>query len=410
MKVLFITFHFPPAYQVAVNRTFSIAKYLSAKGNEVHVLTVKKDHIAPEKREDFKNLCKKERIALYESSFLFPGLVREYFNITRINPLKKLLTGVLRYIISLLKIEPWIGWNPSAYKLGKKIVAGKEFDAIIASGGPFFSFLVAEKLMRRFDIPMVLDYRDLWTGDPTKKNRPWYIRNIEKRVLSKASAVVAIAPSMENYLAKTFSCRHTYCITNGYDGAILLPASGSSLNNEILYAGQLHQTIGGIEPFLSVFQHIENNEITFHYLGKSYKHVTQKCTEHGIMERCIIEPPVEREKALAIIGEARLVLVVLSNKITANETERGVLSGKLFELLGLGKHLLIIAPENSDVHQLLPDYKGIFSADQTKEMADYIRWIFNENPPEPGPNPKFDWRNLITQWETVLDKVVEGTD
>lgn len=102
------------------------------------------------------------------------------------------------------------------------------------------------------------------------------------------------------------------------------------------------------------------------------------------------------------------MLVVLSNNLFATEAERGVLSGKLFELLGLGKHLLIIAPKDSDVHTLLPGYKGIFSSDQTEEMADYIRWIFNENPPEPGPNPAFDWRNLIKQYEEVLNQTVRN--
>jgi len=64
-------------------------------------------------------------------------------------------------------------------------------DAVLASGPPFFTFVAALFVARRFGVPLVLDYRDEWTECPFDfvskdgNDRAW-----ERRCLSAASAVL----------------------------------------------------------------------------------------------------------------------------------------------------------------------------------------------------------------------------
>ena len=94
-------------------------------------------------------------------------------------------------------------------------------DVVLASGPPFFTFVAALLVARRFGVPLVLDYRDEWTECPFDfvskdgNDRAW-----ERRCLSAASAVLFTTKSHRRRQLDAFpnlDARKTYVVPNGWE-------------------------------------------------------------------------------------------------------------------------------------------------------------------------------------------------
>jgi glycosyltransferase involved in cell wall biosynthesis len=94
-------------------------------------------------------------------------------------------------------------------------------DAVLASGPPFFTFVAALLVARRFNVPLVLDYRDEWTECPFDfvskdgNDRAW-----ERRCLSAADAVLFTTKSHRRRQLDAFpnlDAGKTHVVPNGWE-------------------------------------------------------------------------------------------------------------------------------------------------------------------------------------------------
>jgi len=94
-------------------------------------------------------------------------------------------------------------------------------DVVLASGPPFFAFVAARFVARRFGIPLILDYRDEWTECPfdfvTKDGDDlvW-----ERRCLTDAAAVLFVTESLLQHQLEVFpqlDRRRGHVVHNGWD-------------------------------------------------------------------------------------------------------------------------------------------------------------------------------------------------
>lgn len=100
-----------------------------------------------------------------------------------------------------------IPWRGPALRRGRELLQTERFDAIFASIEPRTSALVAARLARETGVPCVLEYRDLWTGNPyyhitqpTAAHR-WLHARLERGVLRQARRVSAVCRGIADYLA-----------------------------------------------------------------------------------------------------------------------------------------------------------------------------------------------------------------
>ena len=106
----------------------------------------------------------------------------------------------------------------------------------------------------------------------------------------------------------------------------------------------------------------------------------------GIQDKVILHGRVSREAALSAIAGAGIAAVVTSVSTDAPAEERGVITGKIFEAIGLRTPLLVVAPAGSDVEGIL-ETAGLgrrSAADQTAGMAAYLRTSCRGTLPRPG--------------------------
>jgi len=191
-KVLLIAYYFPPMGLSGVQRTVKFAKFLPKYGWKPTVLTVEPtgyyafdDTLLKEAEEAGVKII---RTNSYDANHFFKkrGIVKMPSEGMR---------KILQFFGDLLFIpDTKIGWKITAVKAASGLLEKEHFDLIFATAPPQTDFLIGAALKRKFEIPLVVDYRDAWLEYPfkyfpTPLHRLWH-KHLEKKVLRAADRVI----------------------------------------------------------------------------------------------------------------------------------------------------------------------------------------------------------------------------
>ena len=200
-KVLIITCYFPPKRGVAPLRFQGLAKYLPEFGWEPVILTPalpgKPDQRFRVLQTDYPDnvlwwlkrklgLDKNKRI---QEQLGIPVTIRER---------KKSFSNKLERFFRAIILYPnkRIGWCPHGIRAGSELLQREKIDAIISSSPPETTHLVAKELKDSFNIPWIVDFRDLWAQFHLYRYgaiRKWFEKRLEIKTLSLADALVAVS-------------------------------------------------------------------------------------------------------------------------------------------------------------------------------------------------------------------------
>jgi glycosyltransferase involved in cell wall biosynthesis len=209
-RVLFIGYFYPDANMGGV-RMRRLARLLPGFGWDPVVLTHAEGSNATSKNVD----------GIRVETVAAPDLTRTYRQLRqwRLGPEQAMVEPAAQPLSNSIgltsEINRWlmipdkqIPWRRPAVKRGRELLAKESFSAIFASQEPRTSLLVAARLSRQTGIPCVLEYRDLWTGNPyyhitqpTVLHR-WIHRRLERQALRQASRVSAVSRGIAEYLTK----------------------------------------------------------------------------------------------------------------------------------------------------------------------------------------------------------------
>jgi hypothetical protein len=163
-KVLVIAYYFPPMGLSGVQRTVKFTKFLPKYGWKPTVLTIEPTgYYAFDETllEEVKKAgVKIVRTHSYDINRLFKkrGVVKMPSEGIR---------KILQFFGDLFFIpDTKIGWKSTAIKTASELIKEERFDLIFATAPPQTDFLVGVELKRRFEIPLVIDYRDAWLDYP----------------------------------------------------------------------------------------------------------------------------------------------------------------------------------------------------------------------------------------------------
>src|SRR5438132_14425191 len=96
-------------------------------------------------------------------------------------------------------------WIPGALAAGARALRERQHDLVLATHGPASDLLLGHALARRFHLPLVVDFRDLWSTLPmpvfTTPVHRAAARRIERAIVRHASRILAVAPAMASDLA-----------------------------------------------------------------------------------------------------------------------------------------------------------------------------------------------------------------
>lgn len=229
-NVLIVSFFFPPYNSIASKRYGTMAKYMESYGFRPYILTIgaeRNGKIPIDKRQIIR-IAWLEKIS---SSLTLAGLLD-------------------KFKIYLRTVDFSVGWYNDIKKHTADIIQQfPEIDIVIGTYGPMANVLVARYLARKYNVPWILEIRDLislYLDDvPEGYRHPiWIDSFIEKYISNSAAGLIPVTKGYKNILNHYyFNSKKTCVIYNGWENNTYNFENQSSINTEkyIYYAGRLYE-------------------------------------------------------------------------------------------------------------------------------------------------------------------------
>jgi glycosyltransferase involved in cell wall biosynthesis len=408
-RLLFLAHSFPPKNTIGCVRTYSMAKWLTRRGWEVTVVTPRES--AWGQRDgamDFHRRLLREGIRCIRTEHHWQSLLAAA---DRRSLLGWIAGGVARRSAPFLGIEREAGWVGDVERACAGLT-GDDVDLVLASGPPFVSFELARRLAERLGCPYVLDYRDLWTKNPHAfKAASKRLLARERRAVEGSAAALGVSPSLVQSVQRGFAgSKPMHVISNGYDPEELEGVPRHDFGHfAIVYTGTLYPPKRGVEPLMAALLRLEvlkpeDDDWTFHYYGSQGDYVRRVAESFGIAHRTRMHGTVPRPEALAAVRGANLAVVISSVYEEATLEEKGIVTGKVFEEIGLRTPLLVIAPAGSDLDGILAA-TGLgkrFAGTEIDAMAAFLLERMRGGAPKPRDTDVYSWETIGRQLDDVL--------
>ncbi len=233
LRVLLVSYGFPPVGGAGVQRVVKLAKYLPHHGVWPAILTASNPSVAVHDASLLRDLP--HGVEVERTRTLEPGsgakraVRRAQAPSPRRSRRRELAARGLRALSGLatqaLIPDPQILWQPAALSaLAHRLAAGRD-DAVLVSGPPFSQFLLAP-LARAGHVGVVLDYRDEWSAprgvyEMTRSRIARVFGDpLEAALLRQAHAIVTATEEFRDNLLRRFPFvdpARVHAIPNGYD-------------------------------------------------------------------------------------------------------------------------------------------------------------------------------------------------
>jgi len=384
-NVLVVAYYFPPMGLSGVQRTLKFVKYLPQFGWNPTVLTVTPTGYYARDESLLAELADEgiriERVGSLDPNRLFrrKGTIKMPHEWTR---------KAFTFVSDLLFIpDNKIGWKRKAVARASELLEAEKYSAIFATAPPFTDLLIGLELREKFNIPLVVDYRDPWYDYPHKYFPTPYHRGrntaLEKRVLQRASGVITTNRRVKELILKRFKFleyKDVTILSQGYDPADFGPvpqvAGGDRRNGRmsITHAGVFY---GGRTPerFLQAVKKLGTTDpelyaaLDLRFVGVMQNEYRRMIDRMGLKEKVKILGYLEHRQCVEEMQTSDVLWLTLDNDLQS--------PGKLYEYLGARKPILALVPDGF-VRQTLEEAGAatICDPDDVDGIASAIKGLY----------------------------------
>ncbi len=371
MRLLVVTYYWPPAGGPGVQRWLKTTKSLSALGHDVDVLTVDPEfatyplldssleaeaaglNVHRTRARDwfgtYQKLTRRKEVP-------FSGFANQAGRPGPIQRLSRFIRG--NFFIP----DPRRGWNGHALSRARQLHAKLPYDAVITTGPPHSTHLIGRALKRQLGLAWWADFRDPWTDIyyydqfyPTAWARA-YDASLERSVLTESDRVLTVSKDLVRLLDEKVPGVRKRChvLPNGYD-----PADFSETvqpKNDIFtltYTGTLtlDYPVGHVEAALEALLQ-SGSSLRLRLVGRpanefvASMEALQKRFPLFLLENLGYRPHAESVHYLQTSDALLLLIPDLPNN-------KGILTGKIFEYVGSGRPIWGFGPTDGDAQDIL---------------------------------------------------------
>ncbi|MEK6274711.1 MAG: glycosyltransferase [Actinomycetota bacterium] len=219
-------------------------------------------------------------------------------------------------------------WIPRGTVHVRRRLQAERYDAVLATGPPFAGLVAARRAAG--DVPLVVELRDLWAGNPAYDRGGPVLRRLESWVVRGASAVVAVTPEAAADLRERHPGARVEEIPNGFEPELLEMRRDTS-GTTILHSGTLTKD-RPLAPLLAALKPPLRLVLHGYVAPEIRAEIETSGTEVEIV------PPSEWKDAIQRIASADVALVTQAR--TAGDAT--AVAAKVYEYLALGKPVLSI--------------------------------------------------------------------
>jgi len=342
-KVLVLAYYFPPMGLSGVQRTLKFVKYLPEFGWEPTVLTTDSGSYYAYDDSLMSELANKE-IKIFRTDD----------KSSKPNSYPSTLKQKIGRFVGGMFMQPdsKIGWKKLALETGSKIIESDKPDVIFSTAPPFTSHLVAAELSQKYNIPLVLDYRDQWYGNPFNSMptvfHKSYNKKLEERVLYKPSKIIVISREQKEKLLKNYKLlKHNdiSIVTHGYDRDDFDKVKAIKNDNEfIITHSGLFQDNRNPRPFFKAFKMFidshqsDKSNIKLKLVGLMRKNHLKQIKKLKLEDNVILTGNVSHVDAVEHIMQSDVLWILQNDGVRT--------PGKLYEYFGTKKPILATMPKS----------------------------------------------------------------
>ena len=389
MKVLILTYYFPPSGGSGVQRWLKFVKYLPKFGVEPVVYTVK-DANYPIIDESLLDEIPKGieilRQPIIEPNSLLSKFKNDNQSAGFLDKTPSKIGKYLQYIRANYFIpDARKLWIKPSVKFLTDYLSKNKIDAIITTGPPHSVHLIGLALKEKTNIKWIADFRDPWTAIdyfhqlPLTKKSVKKHHELEQKVLKNADDVLVVGNTMLNNYLKFNTNTHT--ITNGYDDfkAIHHPQldnSFSLLHIGMLNADRNHKMLWKALAELKQENSDFSKDLNIKLIGKVCQEALNDIQNNKLQDNLTLIDYVHHEKVFEYQEKAQVLLLLINNVPSA----KGILTGKIFEYLQAKRPILAIAPKNGDLATIIHNTNAGFVIDfnEKEQLKKTILSLYND--------------------------------
>ena len=374
-KVLVISYYWPPMGGGGVQRWLKTIKYLRQYKWEPIVFTVNNSDIS-----------------LYDDSLLYDvpdGIevissnIWEPFSLYRIFTGKKdekINPGFLskkKGVSFLNNLSIWIRgnffipdakmfWYNPAIKTISRYLQNNKVDAIVSTGPPHTTHLIALFIKKKFDIPWLADFRDPWTNidfyDKLKLTK-WADkrhRRLEMNVLLNANKLVTVSESWAIDFLNICGIKPDV-ITNGYDPADFNKAGKVKLDKKftLVHIGSLNKDRNPFNFWKALKDVIIQmpeilSDLEIQLIGPIDISVKDELEKYKLLDITKLVDSLPHKKVIKQLIKSQVLLLFLNNVSNIN----GVIPGKMYEYIGAKRPILCIGKKSGDASTIIKKTKS----------------------------------------------------
>lgn len=400
MKILLVSFHFPPHAPLGARRPSKLAKHLLAAGWDLRVLCAAESQSSEGPHDLEIDPWRVFRTDWTDWRLLPDRALAKVFGASAPSsaaasghgappPTRKSLRKRARafarrsYELAFCLPDGKRGWRPAALKAGESIFRGWRPDVIYVSAPPHSSISLARDLARLAgDVPWGLEFRDRWAGDSYADHPAWrraLDRRMERRLMEEASLIGAVSPLWAEELGRIYGPDKVVLSMNGFDpedqpldvGRPDLQPQGLYL----LYAGAIYPGRRDMAPVLEALARLtpeEQKAIRLDLYGDPrLQAAAEEAKARGLQIRAEAHPSISHAEIVARQYAADVNLLLGWN----DPREGGTIPGKLFELIAARRPALATGwPEGAAGRLVRERGLGLVSTDP-EEIAHWLRGL-----------------------------------
>lgn len=366
MKVLIITYYWPPSGGSGVQRWLKFVKYLRNFNVEPVVYTV--DNAKYESIDETLENQVPISVEIIKKSIKEPNNFFSYFA----RKSKKTSAGFLDANPSLIgKLMQYIRANffiPDARKFWvkpsvqflSKYLSKNKIDLIITTGPPHSLHLIGLKLKQLFAIKWIADFRDPWTDIDYFHQLPLTNKSIQKHqcleseVVSSADCVLVVGKTMkEKYLKFN---KNIEVITNGYDDFEDNTKVELDSKFSLVHIGMMNADRNPIILWKVLSELMNENkefaeDLQIKFVGKLAHEVFESIKNHNLNSTIEFISYLPHNEVVSFQQSAQVLLLAVNKVPNAS----GIITGKVFEYLQAKRPILAIAPVRGELAEIIDE-------------------------------------------------------
>jgi Glycosyltransferase Family 4 len=309
-------------------------------------------------------------------------------------------TALHRALFTILRvIDDKKGWSIRAGHRLRSLAARHAASVVVVSAPPISPLWATVFTARKLKLPVVVDLRDPITDigaadDSRSRSQRWGARGfVERYVIRHADAIVTTTPGLRDRLQSKYpaaSGRIT-CIFNGFDGEMTPAKVNTEKRLTIVFAGELYLNRNPF-PFLEAVDRLLNHSgvdesrVRVVFAGQCEFHNGISVRAWSSARPCgrvlTIHPPLDATRLKRLYDDATLLL-------NFAEGQPIQVPAKTFELLSLGREVLVACEPYSDTSRIIAGINGVFGVllSETERLDDLLRSFYRRHVVEGRMSP-----------------------